>query len=282
MIENLAIIPDSRGRAVLEKQLTDTHRITPHLIGKSILGREIRAFTVGKGARGVLYVGTHHSLEAITANILYGFLDRLLTEHSELAEHFTLTVVPCLNPDGVELHYGKEDSDPLAQRRRKMCGGDYSRWQANARGVDLNHNYSEGFYEYKEIERERKIEAGASLYSGEYPESEPETASLCRYIRVFSPCLVLSLHSQGECIYYSPKTSAMHRLIERAERICAYKLIEPGDTDKYGGLCDYTGALGIPSLTVEVGRGKNPLDISNAEPILGRLYPLLSRLPLLI
>ena len=92
MIENLAIIPDSRGRAVLEKQLTDTHRITPHLIGKSIIGREIRAFTVGKGARGVLYVGTHHSLEAITANILYGFLDRLLTEQSELAEHFTLTV----------------------------------------------------------------------------------------------------------------------------------------------------------------------------------------------
>ena len=29
---------------------------------------------------------------------------------------------------------------------------DFSHWQANARGVDLNHNYDSGFYEYKKIE----------------------------------------------------------------------------------------------------------------------------------
>ena len=74
----------------------------------------------------------------------------------------------------------------------------------------------------------------------------------------------------------------MDRLLERAERLCAYKPIAPTDTDRYGGLCDYTGSLGIPSLTVEVGNGENPLDLTLADGILRRIYPLLSRLPLLM
>ena len=61
------------------------------------------------------------------------------------------------------------------RRRRAVPDGDFTHWQANARGVDLNHNYDAGFLEYKQIEAEQGILGGGpTRYSGECPESEPE------------------------------------------------------------------------------------------------------------
>ena len=86
----------------------------------------------------------------------------------------------------------------------KMSGKDLSRWQANARGVDLNHNYDAGFYEYKKLEEEKGIVAGATRYSGEHPFSEPETAYLSSFIRFTeSLSMIMTFHSSSEEIYYS-------------------------------------------------------------------------------
>jgi g-D-glutamyl-meso-diaminopimelate peptidase len=76
-----------------------------------------------------------------------------------------------LNPDGVDLQIkGIEAGGILSERLLKMNGReDFSHWQANARGVDLNHNYDAGFHEYKKLEKENDICAGATRYSGEYP-----------------------------------------------------------------------------------------------------------------
>ena len=96
---------------------------------------------------------------------------------------------------------------------------------------------------------------------------------------MISPSLVLSLHTQGELIYRYPNTGRVIRLADRASRICGYSVSHPDGTALYGGLCDYTGALGIPSLTLEVGRGVNPLPDSAFSSLFARIYPLLLRLP---
>jgi g-D-glutamyl-meso-diaminopimelate peptidase len=240
------------------------------LLGKSILGRDIDLYTLGEGAKSVLIVGAHHGSEYVTASVLHFLIYYSLSSEggelgislSHLLKTYRLFIVPLLNPDGVSLCLEGIKPSPLYERQMKMANEQgFGKWQANARGVDLNHNYGFGFYEYKKIEREKGIFPGRSLYSGEYPESEPETRALAGLVKVISPKLIISLHSQGEEIYYSPKTKRADRVAHFASAALGYKLSSATGTACYGGFCDYTGyTLGIPSLTLELGRGENPLE----------------------
>ena len=152
-------------------------------------------------------------------------------------------------------------------------------WQANARGVDLNHNYDYRFSEYKRIEEERDISAGPTLYSGEYPESEPETRCVANLVRTVAPRAVVSLHAQGEEIYAFPHTKRVKRIAGRLAGMCGYSLSVPDGTASYGGLSDYSGSLGIPSFTFEVGKGKNPLPESLISEVFIRVRDAIALLP---
>ena len=73
------------------------------------------------------------------------------------------------------------------------------------------------------------------------------------------------------------------RLGQRAAAIMGYKHTHPTDTALYGGLSDYAGyVLGIPSLTLEVGKGKNPLPDCQLESIFPSLSTLLFKLPTML
>ena len=284
---------DEQGRGEIKKHLTKKHgRDDSQLIARSILSRPIDAYVIGEGERCVLVVGAHHALESITANIAYLLIDLLLTySHSGvvkgidcklLLSKYRFIVIPCVNPDGIELRLHGVGESPLRERQLRMSGGDFSRWQANARGVDLNHNYSVGFSEYKRIEGERGIYPGPSLYSGEYPESEPETKGVANLVRVLTPFAVLSLHSQGEEIYFFPGAPSVGRCAARLSSLTGYKVAEPTDTALYGGLCDFTGAMGIPSFTYEVGKGENPLPENDIVGIFPRIAESIVLLPTLL
>lgn len=263
--------------------------LSRRILGRSILGREIPLLLLGRGRRKLLYVATHHASEWITSRLLLLFLEDLLRaltagerpyglDLAFLLSHRMLAFVPMLNPDGVAIVMGDAD-DPLAARRAGMMRGAASPWQANARGVDLNHNYRVGFFEYKRMEAEAGILGGApTRYSGEGPESEPETAALAGFIRAADPRLVLSLHTQGEEIYYRGGGRELPGARATALRLAAlsgYLVGEAEGSAAYGGLCDYTTvALGIPSFTLECGRGENPLPPTDAPAIYQRLRRL--------
>ena len=260
-------------------------------LGKSILGRDIPLLLLGRGKRKLLYVATHHATEWLTTRLLLTFLAELCEAAEARVRPYgidaefllcrrMLCFVPMLNPDGVAIHLGISD-DPLAERRRHMTeNSDFTHWQANARGVDLNHNYAVGFAEYKAEEAALGIMGGApTRYSGDAPESEPETAALAAFIRSVRPGLVMSLHTQGEEIYYRGGGSELPGARAAALRLSSlsgYRIAEPSGPAAYGGLCDYTTAsLGIPSFTVECGRGENPLPPSDAPLIYARLRRML-------
>ena len=281
-MENSFLIPsDEQGRKSMDLCISafgDTIKKT--LIGKSVLGREINAYTVGEGGRRVIFFGAHHASESITCNLLFAFIHKFATGIREgfarecaLFERFSFLIVPCLNPDGVEIAMHGCGDSPLSKRIFKMLEDTQRPWQANARGVDLNHNYDFGFYKYKQYEREMGIFSGASLYSGEYPESEPESRAAARLVRASSPIGILSFHSQGEEIIHTDD-ERLTRIASRLERYSGYKDTPPTGSASYGGLSDYTSSLGIPSFTVEVGKGENPLPITDLPDILGRLYTM--------
>lgn len=270
-------------------------------VGRSIRGRDLCCVRLGRSdAPPILYVGTHHGMEHITSALLLRFINeyceslhagvRMYGVGMEyLFSERCIYVLPMLNPDGVELSlHGAEKESPLYERLLKMNGGDdFTHWQANERGVDLNHNYNAGFFEYKALEKENEIYGGGpTKYSGEYPESEPETAALCRLIRTVEPELILTLHSQGEEIYYTnggqcPRAS--RRIGRIISELSGYTLSEPDGTAAYGGLTDwFIAEYGKPSFTIECGRGVNPLPKDNFFKIYARLREVLFRAPILV
>ena len=271
-------------------------------LGNSILGRGIPMLCVGRGRRGVLYVGAHHGMEWLTSLLLVRFteelcalLDRNATAHGIslklLLQTHKLYIVPMLNPDGVDYQiHGPDTEHPLFERVLAMNGGrtDFSKWQANARGVDLNHNYNAGFMEYKTWETEHHIPQGCpTRYAGIMPESEPEVASLCNFIR-FHPeiCGVMTLHTQGEEIYFGSDLESQPRVRQIAKRLSAmtgYRMAVASGPAAFGGLTDWcVSELSLPAFTLECGRGENPLPYEQLFSIYPKLRPALFGFPSLL
>ncbi len=267
------------------KKLPSCKLLTVSSIGRSLVGREIPLLRLGHGQNIILYVGTHHGMEWITTYLLLKYVsDEIeLYEKGENAEFFednTVYVVPMLNPDGVELQInGYDPMNPLYDRLHRMSGGDYSKWQANGRGVDLNHNYNASFREYKTIENEKGIVAGATKFSGEYPESEPETACLCAFIRTVEPSLLIALHTQGGEIYYDFNGHApagSKTMAEKMAKLSGYSVSSPEGTASYGGLKDwFICQFDRPGFTIECGRGENPLPLTDLDGIYSEIKGIL-------
>jgi len=294
LIDDVFLLPsDLSGRAKMEERINKKHCHVPvTLISRSILSRPIECFYVGSGKKYIAVFASHHALESITANIAYIFIDYLLSKmHGEkilgidcklLLSKYCFAIVPCVNPDGVELRYHGAEHTPLYERQMRMSAGDFTTWQSNARGVDLNHNYDFGFSEYKEVERDMGIVPGPTLFSGEYPESEPEVRGVANLVRVLGPAAVISLHSQGEEIYSFPNSKRIARITKKLSDMTGYLPTVPKGTATFGGLCDYTASLGIPSFTVELGKGKNPLPEGEIPGIFSRVSEALAILPTLL
>ena len=279
---------DAVGRERMRELVVVLPDVEETVVGYSMRRRPVYMYKFGNGRGRVALFGAHHALESITANVLYAFIYILhCSKRSFLFREndpalfmtaYTYYVIPCLNPDGIEMRMNGDPDSPIYGRVLEMSGGDFSGWQANARGVDLNHNYDYRFAEYKRLEASRGITPGPTRYSGEYPESEPESRLAANLVRILNPDAVVSLHSQGEEIFYSPPSA--RRPAELLSRRTGYCLSYPSDTAEYGGLCDYTGnVLGIPSFTIEIGRGKNPLPESDITGILGGVAEALLVLP---
>ena len=270
--------------------------VTVSSIGRSLLGREIPMISLGSGRRYCVYVGAVHAMEWLTALILLRFAEELADWQARdhfrygLDPRFVLSgrricIIPMLNPDGVELlHGGIGEGGIMAERLRKMHPScDFSRWQANARGVDLNHNYNAGFDEYRRLAAELGYaEPGPTRFPGEFPESEPETQAICGFLRSIGGArLLMALHTQGEEIYWDYNGYAPGAQLQTARvlaRYCGYAVARPDGPASYSGLKDWALLeFGPLAYTVECGRGVNPLPAADTPYIYARLRRMLFR-----
>jgi len=250
-------------------------------IGKSILGVPIPCIRIGHGKECSLFVGAHHGMEHITSNLLLKFARDL---SAEPPKERTVFIIPMLNPDGCMIATGGVGAEhPLYETLIKMNGcNDLSHWQANARGVDLNHNYDAGFDKCKKRERQLGITSpGPTRYGGENPESEPESAALCALTRIIAPRLkvAVALHTQGEEIYYDYNEKVPRGAKSLAEHFAAvsgYTLSKPEAAASHGGYKDWViDAFDIPAFTIECGRGENPLPPSDFDDIYEKVRGIL-------
>ena len=181
-------------------------------IGQSVLGNDIREVVIGRGSKQIHYNGSFHANEWITTPIIMTFLNdyllSLINQHtirglitSPLYEQTTLSVVPMVNPDGVNLVIQGTTEEPWLSRVTEWNNGstDFSGWKANIRGVDLNDQFPANW----DAERERNPKSpGPRDYGGESPLSEPEAIAMADLTRRRDFSRVLAFHTQGEVIYW--------------------------------------------------------------------------------
>lgn len=234
-------------------------------VGKSVEGRSLYLIKVGNGKRKVFFNAAHHGLEWMTSLVLVGFLYDYCEKYSlhqrfniydteKLFADNTLYALPMVNPDGVE---------------RAVNGGvDFATWQANARGVDLNHNYDAGFEEGKNWGIANGYGSpGPTRYGGEYPHSEPETRAVVSLCQSEGFDLAVALHSQGEEIYWEYNNFQPHDSYSFGLKMAqagGYALSKPDYAASFRGFKDwFLKNFRKKAYTVEIGKGKNPLPVSD-------------------
>ncbi|WP_427339664.1 M14 family metallopeptidase [Caloranaerobacter sp. DY30410] len=256
-------------------------------IGRSVLGRKLYYLKLGRGSNEVFYNAAHHSLEWITTPLLMKFIENFCKAYSEnksikgynirkIFEKSSIYIVPMVNPDGIDLVLnGLDNNNPYYDDLIKWNKGsiDFSKtWQANIHGVDLNHNYDASWEESKKAEPLYGIYGpGPTRYSGPYPESEPESKSVADFTRKHNFRLVLAYHSQGEIIYWNYKNLAPAEALKigkKLSEVSGYSLAEAYGIASYAGYKDwFIKEYRRPGYTIEVGKGKNPLPISQFDKI---------------
>ncbi len=263
--------------------------------GQSTLGRNLYYIRLGQGNHQVFFNGAHHALEWITSPLLMKFAEDFARSFalgqriagyvpSEIWNQSSIYILPMVNPDGVDLVLnGLSPSNPNYSNLIRWNNGstDFSTvWQANNRGVDLNHNYDAAWQESKAGEAALGITGpGPTRFSGPYPVSEPETRAVVDFTRSHDFRLVLAYHSQGQVIFWNFQNMATQEARDIGEalaRASGYTLEEASGIASYAGYKDwFIKEYRRPGYTVEVGIGRNPLPISQFDEIYSDNLPLL-------
>ncbi|EIJ78858.1 gamma-D-glutamyl-L-diamino acid endopeptidase I [Bacillus methanolicus PB1] len=248
-------------------------------IGKSVLGLPIQQIRLGNGQKKIQINASFHANEWITTSILMSYLNTYLLSLTNstsirgistlpLYNSVELTLIPMVNPDGVNLVLNGPPRE-LRDSIIKMNNGstNFNGWKANIRGVDLNNQYLAKW----EIEKERKNPKAPAPrdYPGDAPLTEPEAIAMENLARSFKFDRMLALHTQGKEFYwgyegFEPPESK--RLADEFERVSGYKAV--CYIDSHAGYRDwFIQEFRRPGFTIELGEGVNPLPLSQFDEI---------------
>ncbi|WP_426052708.1 M14 family metallopeptidase [Bacillus sp. DC4300-2b2] len=281
--------------AQLEKELSRLKAIFPFLhisvIGHSVLDTpiyEIRTEPV-QHLHSIHLNASFHANEWITTSVLLKWLKSLCLAASDpvQARHYeavhilqttALSIVPMVNPDGVDLVRNGPESLGLHREEFTLLNGgysDYREWKANIRGVDLNNQ----FPAYWEIEYYRYQSKAPSYrdYPGREPLTEPEAKAMANLALRKRFDRLIALHTQGEEIYWGflgHEPAISKEMVKRFEQVSGYKPIQY--LDSYAGYRDwFIYQFHNEGYTVELGLGKNPLSMDQFNSIYEKTKRLL-------
>ncbi|WP_428909110.1 M14 family metallopeptidase [Niallia sp. Krafla_26] len=248
-------------------------------IGSSVLGKRLYEIRIGKGTKKVHIDASFHANEWITTPILMAHLNTFLLSLTNsqpirglmtnpLYQSVDLSIVPMVNPDGVDLVLNGPSASSREEVLRINNGStDFSNWKANIRGVDLNNQFPANW----EIEKERKEPKSPAPrdYPGDAPLTEPEAQAMAELAQNNNFDRLLAYHTQGEEFYWGyeglepPEASV---IAAEFERVSGYQAIQY--IDSHAGYKDwFIQEFRKPGFTLELGSGVNPLPISQFDEI---------------
>lgn len=248
-------------------------------IGKSVLGKPIQEIRLGKGTKKVHFNASFHANEWITSGVLMSLLNHFLLSLTNvkpirgmsmmpLYQVIDLSIVPMVNPDGVDLVLNGPPDEMREEVIQINKGStDFTGWKANIRGVDLNNQFPAKW----EVEKERKAEKAPAPrdYPGDAPLTEPESIAMADLAKTRRFNRMLAFHTQGEEFYWGfeglepPESRA---LADEFARVSGYTPVQY--IDSYAGYKDwFIQDFRRPGFTIELGSGINPLPLSQFDEI---------------
>ena len=202
--------------STLRSQYSDTLKL--FTMGYSTTGKPIPMLTMGNGVKKALVIGGIHAREHLTTKYIlkciedYSFAlenaDGLFYGYDlkKLFSQYTLYIVPCANPDGLEIvRSAMKPSDKVTIDKLE----DY---KANYNGVDLNRNFPLAWEQV-----DNGIEKPFGYYFKGYESgSEKETQALMRLCEENDFCFLLSIHIKGNCIFWGDRYNESYNGIYKA------------------------------------------------------------------
>ncbi|MCI8770231.1 MAG: hypothetical protein HFH73_03635 [Lachnospiraceae bacterium] len=232
-------------------------------LAKTADGNQIYGMALGnrRAKKRIVIQASMHAREWFNTELVMQMVERCCRQwkknafyhgvpYRRLFKNVCFFILPMVNPDGVSIHqYGISGIRHEALRAMFMdCRSkDFRGWKANARGVDLNRNFSTGFA------RDTKIEKGSQDYAGKRPFSERETRALVKLVFTVYPQAVINYHTTGHLIYYKEDT----KLVRLLGKMTGYRLCREDDSTN-GNFGDWLSEVGIDWCTVETCIGKAP------------------------
>lgn len=275
------------------KELSDRYSkiLKYQVIGTSHDLRNIPMVSLGSGQEHLILTGGVHGRESINPVVMVHMLEEYCVAYTknqwiddtydmkELLSHYTISMIPLLNPDGymIALKGFQSLRSPILRQSAKMMGIPYEEWKLNGRGVDINRNFPCNSY--------------IKVHAVDKPLSEQETKALVQLFLQKDTCAYLDFHSRGNIIYYyrnampEDYNKKSYGLASELQKACGYDLGSPEEellTVASGGntVQFYSEYFGKPAITIETleDEAPFPLSVSFQEDVVEkiRLLPLIT------
>lgn len=216
-------------------------------IGKSVDGRDISAYTYGNGAKELLFIGgIHGGYEWNTVLAAYSLMDYLKTNPTVIPANVRVTVIPALNPDGLNKTVGTDGRFTKADVPATLAETIPGRF--NSRGVDLNRNF-DCEWQASGTWQSRAVSGGTAAFS------EPESLAIKTYIETRKPTAAVVWYSAAGGVFASncrtgvlPETRVIAKLYADASDYPAYE-----EFDFYsvtGDMVNWMAKVNVPAISV--------------------------------
>jgi len=192
------------------------------VIGASVNGNEITAYHYGTGEKEILFIGgIHGGYSWNTALVAYDLMDYLGQNPDAVPENVRVTVIPVMNPDGLEKIVGTTGRFSPSDVTLSVAETEPGRFNANT--VDLNRNFDCDWQE-KGTWQSKTVSGGSSAFS------EPESVAIRNYIEGHEITTAVVWYGAAGGVFASnchsgvlPETTTLTELYAEASGYKAYK-----------------------------------------------------------
>ncbi|MDP3645828.1 MAG: M14 family metallopeptidase [bacterium] len=248
----LKIMPDSAVVVNDQPVATTTPErskldVNEMVIGTSVEGRNISAFKYGTGVKKLLFVGgIHGGYEWNTVLVAYQLMDYLKANPTVIPTGVEVTVIPVLNPDGLNKVVGTSGrftAVDVPMSHDVVVSGRF-----NAHNVDLNRNF-DCDWQPSGMWQNTAVDGGGAVFS------EPESQAMKRFVETYAPTAVVGWYSAAGGVYSSnchdgvlPQTKAITSAYAKASGYPAHEVF-----DNYaitGDMENWLAKNKIPAISV--------------------------------
>lgn len=238
---------EDMSAATSTDEIAEEEDKTQTVLGQSAGGSDIMAYHYGEGAREVLFVGgIHGGYSWNTVLVAYELMDLLESDPSLIPSDLKVTVIPVMNPDGLNEIVGTTGRFMASDVSKTGSATIPGRFNQN--DVDLNRNF-DCDWQATGTWQNRQVSGGTSAFS------EPESIAIRDYVNSRDIAGVVVWYSAAGGVFASnchgevlAETKAMTSTYAEASGYRAYESFNFYEIT--GDMVNWLAKINIPAISV--------------------------------